>query len=210
MPSPNFRSRDGFIQMMGGDSSKGTSLPIVPKWTERAACADRDICPDPDIFYDETEVAAARSVCDQCPVRSLCLDEFKFDRFAFAGGMTADERKRWWKDNVLPDKPADPEAPRKLTQEDRVLALVELGASYDYISRRLALDVAAVKELQRVRGVERPEVVPKKFRGRAMSELARLCLIGLYSGDPQRVIADKVQCYPASVANIKRRLMHDA
>lgn len=211
MPAPNFRSRNGFVQMMGGDPSEGTSTKPGPdEWRLQASCADRDLVPDPDIFYDETEEAAARAVCETCPVRGQCLDEFTFDRFAFAGGMTPAERRVWVIDGSIPVRDPDPEIRHEPTQEERVLALVELRASYDYISRRLGVDVAAVKELHRRKGVEYPEDVPKKFRGRAMSDLARLCLIGLYSGDPQRVIADKVQCYPASVANIKRRLMYPA
>lgn len=211
MPTPNFRSRNGFIQMMGGDSSEGTSTKPGPdEWRLQASCADRELVPDPDIFYDETEFEAARKVCETCPVRGQCLDEFTYDRFAFAGGMTPHERRVWVSSGDIPVREPDADVRHEPTKEERVLALVELRASYDYISRRLGVEGAVIKELHNRKGIAYPEDIPKKFRGRALSELARLCLIGLYSGDPQAVIADKVQCYPASVANIKRRLMHPA
>ena len=47
-----------------------TTAPAVPKWRTHAACRGTD----PALFYDPhpASVAAAKTVCDVCPVRNAC------------------------------------------------------------------------------------------------------------------------------------------
>lgn len=71
-------------------------------WRLRATC--RSV--DPDLFFPVStpgsdryaaEVAEAKQVCGNCPVRARCLEvalgiEGKRDRFGVAGGLDQDER----------------------------------------------------------------------------------------------------------------------
>ena len=63
-------------------------------WRQRAAC--RGI--DPDVFYPATDEEAdeAKAVCDQCPVRQLCLEHAlaSRERDGVWGGLTERERRR--------------------------------------------------------------------------------------------------------------------
>ncbi|MGW3848970.1 WhiB family transcriptional regulator [Streptomyces fagopyri] len=68
-------------------------------WQDQAVCQSTECNPvDPDIFFpgpDETEkIAAAKSLCGQCPVRATCLDAAleNGDRDGIRGGMTEEER----------------------------------------------------------------------------------------------------------------------
>jgi len=212
MAAPNFRSRGGYVQLMGSDTSNGTSLPPGPdSWRLQARCADRNLVEDPDIFYDETRYEDARQECKLCPVRGQCLDEFTDDRFAFAGGMSPSERKVWVSTGKIPvGPPTPPEVKPELTLEDRVLALVELRAGYGLICRRLGVSVRDVADIAKGHGVEMPEKRPEEFRGKVMTELARQILIGLYLGDLPRVVADKLGCLAASVSKVRDRLMYPA
>jgi len=65
-------------------------------WREQARC--RGI--DPQVFHpadeDEVAAAAAKAICDVCPVRGPCL-EFAIsarEREGIWGGLTARERRR--------------------------------------------------------------------------------------------------------------------
>jgi WhiB family transcriptional regulator, redox-sensing transcriptional regulator len=65
-------------------------------WHERAAC---QAGPDPDLFFphpDQTEqIRAAKTLCEQCPVRRTCLDAAleDGDRHGIRGGLTEEERE---------------------------------------------------------------------------------------------------------------------
>lgn len=62
-------------------------------WQDDAACRDH---PYPDVFFAPSKAeqrAAARMVCDRCPVRSECLDYAIRAREAHGvwGGVTEDD-----------------------------------------------------------------------------------------------------------------------
>lgn len=63
-------------------------------WTRQAACADPDsVLMFPDEWNKEA-VAEAKAVCEQCPVREVCLDAAmdRGERFGVWGGLSAEER----------------------------------------------------------------------------------------------------------------------
>lgn len=63
-------------------------------WSHRAACRGLD----PLIFFpaDDTEAGPAKSVCDQCCVREMCLEHAlgEREREGVWGGCTERERRR--------------------------------------------------------------------------------------------------------------------
>lgn len=67
-------------------------------WRERAACRNCDpelFFPVSDIGPGSQQVADAKAVCAQCPVRAKCL-EFALDNgldYGVFGGLTGDERR---------------------------------------------------------------------------------------------------------------------
>ncbi|MGN5380976.1 WhiB family transcriptional regulator [Streptomyces lasalocidi] len=68
-------------------------------WQDQAVCQSTEYNPvDPEIFFpepDETDkIAAAKSLCGQCPVRRTCLDAAleNNDTYGIRGGMTEEER----------------------------------------------------------------------------------------------------------------------
>ena len=69
-----------------------TTAPAVPKWRTHAACRGTD----PALFYDPhpASVAAAKTVCDVCPVRNTCRAHAvdTAEPFGVWGGLAADER----------------------------------------------------------------------------------------------------------------------
>lgn len=75
-------------------------LTVRPGWRDRAACAEHD----PDVFHPATvgiaqrnAIAAAKEVCDGCPVREDCLGwvlGLRENPSGIFGGLTHDERKR--------------------------------------------------------------------------------------------------------------------
>lgn len=62
----------------------------LPTWAREAACKND---PDPDRFFNDAQKEQAREVCESCPVREACLEEFRTDPWAFAGGYSANERR---------------------------------------------------------------------------------------------------------------------
>lgn len=71
------------------------NLPVTPQpWAVDALCAQTD----PDLFFptDSAEVAAARRVCADCPVRQQCLADALADPAlrGIWGGTTRTERRR--------------------------------------------------------------------------------------------------------------------
>jgi WhiB family transcriptional regulator, redox-sensing transcriptional regulator len=63
-------------------------------WRQHAACRGLD----PEIFYpvSDEDAEEAKFVCDQCPVRQLCLEHAlsNRERDGVWGGMTERERRR--------------------------------------------------------------------------------------------------------------------
>ena len=68
------------------------------EWRAAAACRDTD----PEVFFPtaeagpvfEAQVAVAKAVCAQCPVRAACLDEaLARIPYGIAGGLTPEERR---------------------------------------------------------------------------------------------------------------------
>jgi WhiB family transcriptional regulator, redox-sensing transcriptional regulator len=73
-----------------------TEIPPPGEWAATAAClhaADLNLWfPDPD---DDVALAAAVAVCEECPVRTDCLDyavRWRIDHGVW-GGHTEDERR---------------------------------------------------------------------------------------------------------------------
>jgi len=69
-------------------------------WQDEAVCQSTEYNPvDPEIFFpepDETgKIAAAKSLCGQCPVRRTCLDAAleNGDSDGIRGGLTEEERR---------------------------------------------------------------------------------------------------------------------
>lgn len=191
-------------RLMSGGNSNLPSLRPAP-WTERASCADESILPD--TFYTEADWPIARSICARCPVRAQCFEEFKYDKYAFAGGTSPEERKELIKTGELPPPPPDPSERVEPTVEERAVALFQLGMSYRFISSRLGVSAEAVRRYCKAKGVESGPV-PTRWNGRAMSTLARVALTGLYAGEDVQSIADRLNCHPSSVHNIKTKLYY--
>jgi len=65
-------------------------LPVIKKYPGTPACQGMSA----EIFYQEALRAEAKKVCLTCPlaVRRVCLEEFRMDRWAVAGGYTPQER----------------------------------------------------------------------------------------------------------------------
>lgn len=208
MVTPRPVNRPGFIQPMGGDASTGTSFERPEDWRKRALCSD-DPDIDPDDFYDETQYEFVRAVCMRCPVREACLNEFTGDKWAFAGGMTPDERKKYARTGEEPKVLVQLVDRREFSTDERVLALVALGAGYDLISERLNVTEADAKALAAREGVSEPEYRPRTWKGKDLSKLARQILIGLYCGDAPRVVGDAVGSQTAVVVAVRSRLMYD-
>ena len=67
-------------------------------WDEKAACKGVDT----EIFYSKWDLPVAKSICAECPVRSLCLQaaldleagQTRWHRFGIYGGLTPIERWR--------------------------------------------------------------------------------------------------------------------
>lgn len=67
------------------------SLGLDP-WAKDAACVAQKVHPE-KFFLKEAE-AEVREICRGCPVRNRCLEEFRSDAWAFAGGYSAEERRQ--------------------------------------------------------------------------------------------------------------------
>ncbi|MBT1164577.1 WhiB family transcriptional regulator [Bifidobacterium felsineum] len=63
-------------------------------WRERAACRNT---PDPDVFYPNAggDVSQAKAICDDCPVKTECLDHAlrMNEQYGIWGGLTVNERR---------------------------------------------------------------------------------------------------------------------
>lgn len=66
------------------------SMGLDP-WAKEALCVKEKVHPE-KFFLKEAE-PDVRQVCMRCPVRAQCLAEFRADPWAFAGGMSAEERR---------------------------------------------------------------------------------------------------------------------
>lgn len=91
-------------------------LPLLPEWSEQAACADAD----PEVWFPEKGGTSrpAKRVCNgddtrpACPVRDECLD-YALDndeRFGVWGGLSERQRRRL-RERVGPPEQAEPPAP---------------------------------------------------------------------------------------------------
>lgn len=74
-------------------------------WTSEALCADYDLKTNEDIFYtNKTDlVDKAKQICNDCPVRMLCLQDAmeNKERFGIRGAVEPSERRRALSINVL-------------------------------------------------------------------------------------------------------------
>lgn len=64
-------------------------------WQENAACLGESV----DLFFDPATERKALRICARCPVQEECLEEslrvYPLAFFGVAGGMTAEERKKF-------------------------------------------------------------------------------------------------------------------
>lgn len=60
---------------------------------ESAACSGED----PEWWFDAVAPAKAKRICNKCPAKELCLEEFQDEEFGIFGGLTPRERqeRRW-------------------------------------------------------------------------------------------------------------------
>lgn len=72
-----------------------------PTWREQAACVDSN----PDLFHNPSRTAAAKAICEGCPVLAECrrdqLDweatgpaRFRLNAIGVVGGLSSAERHR--------------------------------------------------------------------------------------------------------------------
>jgi WhiB family redox-sensing transcriptional regulator len=77
---------------MNVDAFYNLSMAVYA-WLESANCTSTD----PEIFFSEESntVKSARKICEECPVKTECLNDAieKDDQFGIRGGLTARERK---------------------------------------------------------------------------------------------------------------------
>lgn len=78
-----------------------TVLGADPAVGERAACVGED----PELFFEgePASVDTAKRVCEDCPVRTACLERAlaNGERYGVFGGLTADERRLLVHEEVL-------------------------------------------------------------------------------------------------------------
>ena len=75
-------------------------------WDEKAACKSVDT----EIFFSKWDLPEAKSICAECPVKTLCLqaaldmegDASRWHRFGIYGGKTSSERVRISKGHQVP------------------------------------------------------------------------------------------------------------
>jgi len=81
------------------------SVPLTPSWMAEAACRG---C-DPALFYSErgswTEVADAKRICRECPVKAECLEYGLREPVGIWGGKTVKERRRLYKSSSKTAQP---------------------------------------------------------------------------------------------------------
>lgn len=77
------------------DSILSNYLSMEP-WKEFALCAQID----PELFFDSSNTALAKAICQKCPVKEECYEySFTFEaQHGVWGGETATKRKRIIKD----------------------------------------------------------------------------------------------------------------
>jgi hypothetical protein len=102
-------------------------------WRQHAACSNED----PEFFFPvadgpdyECQVAKAKAVCRDCPVRQQCLDE-ALTRIpeGVAGGMTAEERRASRREPEACELEGDDLARQARTRADLAAAGAALFAS---------------------------------------------------------------------------------
>jgi WhiB family redox-sensing transcriptional regulator len=56
---------------------------------------------DPEVFFDKNKVDQAKRICEDCPVKMLCLEYAMKQEITSGvwGGLTEEERKQLWKNN---------------------------------------------------------------------------------------------------------------
>lgn len=88
--------RDYGQPIRGPDTSGGPSLQSLldPAWMREAVCASVD----PDLWFDESDTRSSRraiALCQQCPVRALCLASALVFReeYGISGGLTPIQRR---------------------------------------------------------------------------------------------------------------------
>ena len=90
-PTPHLPRRTAHSEPPGRATSI-TTAPTAPRWRTRAACRGAN----PALFYDPhpDRIAAAKTVCDTCPVRAACRTHAvdTAEEFGVWGGLPADER----------------------------------------------------------------------------------------------------------------------
>lgn len=122
---------------------------------------------DTEIFYDAYRWADAAKLCNACPVKLQCRQEFVDDPYAYAGGMTPGQRRAWRRAPAAPKPKPEPKAPldgrektrgRPLTgaKVSEILGIWDselIGAKL--LADRVSVSKSAVQRVLRENGRER-------------------------------------------------------
>jgi DNA invertase Pin-like site-specific DNA recombinase len=117
---------------------------------------------DTEMFYDSKRWGDAAKLCQGCPVKTQCLQEFMTDPYAYAGGCTPHQRSRMLARQMMPkpkpERSRGPAARSRVTDEQRtqVLAIfdTELVGPME-IGRRVDLAKSTVQRILRAAGRSR-------------------------------------------------------
>lgn len=129
---------------------------------------------DTDIFYEQAKWSECREICKGCPIIVQCRIDFLEDEFAFAGGMTPTQRKRWHQDRPgRKPKPRAPGSNRRISDEAKIEVVRlfdEENLSQQHISQRTGISKSAVRRILHDNGRVR---TPEEAQQLALANSAR-------------------------------------
>lgn len=117
--------------------------PMQPAWKASAECADLPT----DLFFPDTggqsvpDVAAAKTVCERCPVRQECLDYAvdRGERWGIWGGLTYTERR-----TVRRKRFGNRDTPEIVKGRSTAVRLAAYGADRQAIAEHLGVSATTV------------------------------------------------------------------
>jgi WhiB family redox-sensing transcriptional regulator len=137
-------------------------LDLAPApWRQSAACAGVD----PELFHpdrgpgERKAMAAAKSICANCPVQRECLEDAleQDDRYGIWGGLLPDEREQLRRERGMTRRSLSAETMRANRERDERLlrqydALLATQGNTLEMSRELGMSVDALnKRMERAR-----------------------------------------------------------
>lgn len=147
--------------------------------TAEAACRGTDT----EVFYQPNTWSDAAKLCRTCPIKLACRNDFAYDPYAYAGGMTPSQRSAWVlyerRRAVEPPPPAPkPSGPRprliRVSEEQRAMAIQIFDTEMigtKAIAERVGIAKSTCQRLLRAAGRHRTE-----------EELHQLAILGGASG----------------------------